>query len=364
MKNFVIIFLVFPLFAFAQESDKIESVKDQDTIITEKALKIVPLITSSPLLGFGFGAAVSFLYDTDEGSSKSQLSAGGQYSVTESFTMFANNKAFFKGNKIRSNTNTSFASINNEFESDVQDVSYNVRTLILSEILMFQIVKHSYLGGFVSYKQVVYDPNNTGGTDFLFNNGVVDETTGGIGIAYSFDTRKNKYFPSEAWLINLGINNYPSWLGAVQNYFQFILNARYYNNGFRDGDVWAWQLYGQFSSKKTTDNGLPTLSGKSLLRGFPAGQYKALYMTGVQSEYRYQIVNSRFRLVSFAGLANLAGGSFGDDGNSRDDDGWYSNFGIGGRYSIQPKTGVDLRLDLVVTSKGDKALYLKLNQAF
>jgi len=65
MKNFVIIFLVFPLFAFAQESDKIESVKDQDTIITEKALKIVPLITSSPLLGFGFGAAVSFLYDTD-----------------------------------------------------------------------------------------------------------------------------------------------------------------------------------------------------------------------------------------------------------------------------------------------------------
>ncbi len=143
MQKLILLFSLAPLFAFAQ-----------DSTATEKAFKIVPLITSSPLLGFGYGAAISFLYRTDENSSKSQLSFGGQHSVTNSTVLFCNNKAFFKGNSIRSNTLTSYSNINNEFESNGQDVSYNVKTLILSEILLFEIVDKSYLGGLVSYKQL------------------------------------------------------------------------------------------------------------------------------------------------------------------------------------------------------------------
>jgi hypothetical protein len=353
MKKLLLIFLLSPLFATAQ-----------DSTATEKAFKIVPLITSSPLLGLGFGAAVSFLYKTDEPSSKSQLSFGAQYSLTKSSVFFINNKAFFKDNSIRSNTATSFSNINNEFLSDGQDVSYNVKTFVLTEVLLFEIVHKSYLGGLLGYKQLLYKSNNTAGEEFLYKNGIVDERTGAIGLAYSFDSRKNKYYPSDAWLIDLGLNANPIWLGANQNYYQFISNIRYYAKGFHEGDVWAWQIYGQFSSKKTTDNGLPTLSGKNLLRGFTAGQYKALYMTGGQTEYRYQISKTRFRVIAFVGIANLAGGSFGEDGRSREDDGWYAAGGVGARYTIQPKTGVDLRLDLVYTSKNDKAIYLKLNQSF
>jgi hypothetical protein len=353
MNIILLAFIMLPLSLFAQDSTK-----------TEKAFKIVPLITSSPLLGFGYGAAVSYLYLTDEGSSKSQLSLGGQHSVTNSYVLFADNKLFWKENSIRSNTFTSFSSINNEFISDGVDVSYNVQTLALAENLLFEVVKYSYFGGILSYKQFIYDPNNIGGEDFLQDNGIVDEKTGGLGVIYSFDSRANKYYPSDAWLINVTLNTNPSWLGAVNSYYQLISNFRYYATGFHNGDVWAWQLYGQYSSEKTTDNGLPTLSGKSLLRGFPAGQYKARYMTGAQTEYRYQISNTRFRLISFIGIANLAGGSYGDEGRSREDDGWYSAGGLGARYTIQPKTGVDLRLDFVYTSKNDKAIYLKLNQSF
>ena len=117
-------------------------------------------------------------------------------------------------------------------------------------------------------------------------------------------------------------------------------------------------------STKTPDSGLPTLSGKSLLRGFPAGQFKAMYMTGAQTEYRYTIGESRFRLTGFFGIANLEGGSYGLNGNSREDNGWYSAEGLGIRYALQHKTGVDLRLDLVRTSENEYSLYLMLNQAF
>lgn len=68
--------------------------EDTNSTIEESALRIVPLITSSPLMGAGLGAAVSYLYDTGDGdSSKSQMRVGGQYSNTESYNIFVNNNA-------------------------------------------------------------------------------------------------------------------------------------------------------------------------------------------------------------------------------------------------------------------------------
>lgn len=148
------------------------------------------------------------------------------------------------------------------------------------------------------------------------------------------------------------------------DYYYAIINARHYAEGFKAGDVWAWQFYGQYSSDKTPDTGLPTLSGKSLLRGFPAGQFRARYLSGVQTEYRYQIPDTRFRLAVFGGVAHLSGESNGSSGASREDDGWYSAGGVGARYAIQPKTGVDLRLDLVTTSENEQSIYLMLSQSF
>ena len=69
-------------------------------------------------------------------------------------------------------------------------------------------------------------------------------------------------------------------------------------------------------------------------------------------------------MIAFAGVAELAGGSFGQGGRERDDDGTYWAAGVGGRYAIQARTGVDLRLDFVTTSEDEQAVYLALNQAF
>ena len=58
MKKLFLIYILSPLMVFAQDSTR-----------TEKALKVVPLITSSPLLGLGVGSSSSYLYDTDGGLS-------------------------------------------------------------------------------------------------------------------------------------------------------------------------------------------------------------------------------------------------------------------------------------------------------
>lgn len=331
----------------------------------ESALKIVPLITSSPLLGTGIGVAASYLYSADgENSSKSQLKVGGQYSDTESYNIFLNNNAFFRNNSIISSTLASYASVNNEFSESAENVEYNVNSLALSELLLYEAWENLYIGGMIAYKKIINDPTNTAGEDFLTQNGIQDQDAGEFGFVISYDTRKHKYYPSDAAWVTLRLNAAPSWLGAEDDYYYTILNARYYAKGFKAGDVWAWQFYGQYGSDKTPDTGLPTLSGKSLLRGFPAGQFKARYLSGAQTEYRYQIPDTRFRLVAFVGAAYLSGGSYGAGGASRDDDGWYSAGGVGARYAIQPKTGVDLRLDLVTTSENEQSIYVMLSQSF
>lgn len=332
---------------------------------TEKSFKIVPLITSSPLMGHGLGFSTSYLYYTkNANSSKSQLSVGGQYTSTNSYNIFVKNVAFFKENKIMSNTSITFSDINNEFDSEGEDVAYKILTFAVKELLMFKVHKNYFLGGELIYRNVNYDPNNNAGETFISENGILDEKSGGLGIAFSLDNRKNKYYPVGAAWATIKITSFPEAIGAVETYSNLVLDGRYYFEGISEEDVLATQFYGQYSSEKTPDAALPTLSGKSLLRGYPAGQYKARYLTGGQAEYRYTFKESRFRLTGFIGVANLSGGSVGDGDNSRDDDGWYWAGGIGLRYKLQEVTGVDLRIDLVTTGTGVQSLYVKLNQAF
>ena len=331
----------------------------------EKALRIVPLLTSTPLTGTGIGVSTSYLYRLDEESAKSQLQVGGQYSNTDSVTVFVRNNAFLKGNDIISNTALLPAKTNSEFDGGyAEDVKYQIKSLLVSQKLLFRVRDEFYVGGKVFYKNTEYLANNAAGKDFLHNNGVIDQENGGLGASVSWDARENKYFPRNAHWVDVDADAAPSSLGADDSYSRLTVNARYYGPGLRSADVWAHQFFGQYASEKTPDGDLPTLSGKSILRGFPAGQFRARFMNGAQTEYRYVLEGTKYKFVAFAGVASLHGGSYGSGGQQRDDDGSYWAGGLGLRYAIQRRTGVDLRLDLVTTSENEESVYLTLNQAF
>lgn len=322
-------------------------------------------MTVTPLTGAGLGFSSSYLYSANNNSSKSQLQVGGQYSNTDSITLFVRNNAFFKNNDIISNTAILPAKTNSEFDdADGEDVRYQIKSLLLTQKLLFRVRNSFYAGGRVFYKRVEYSPNNAVGEDFLIDNGVVDQRNGGIGIAASLDSRENRYFPRNCYWVDFDLDAAPSALGAKDSYSRLTINARYYGPGLRKSDVWAHQFFGQYASEKTPDGDLPTLSGKSILRGFPAGQFRARFMSGGQTEYRYVLEGTPYKFTAFAGIASLHGGSYGSAEGGRDDDDIYWAGGIGLRYAIQRRTGVDLRLDLVTTSAKEQALYLTLNQAF
>lgn len=349
-----------PASVIAENKSQSESVEP-----TEKALRIVPLVTSTPLTGTGVGLSTSYLYATDKDSSKSQLQVGGQYSDTHSVTLFLRNNAFFKNNSIISNTAILPGKTNSEFDNDSgEEVRYKIESTLVTQKLLFRMKDSFYAGGRLFYKSSEYSPNNDAGRDFLFKNGIVDQENGGLGGSLSWDSRQNKYFPRNSYWIEVDADAVPTWLGADDDYGRITLNARYYGPALRETDVWAHQFFGQYASDQTPDGDLPTLSGKSILRGFPAGQFRARYMTGAQTEYRYILEDTPLKFTVFAGLAQLQGGSFGSGGRERNDDGTYWAGGVGLRYAIQRRTGVDMRLDLVTTSEDEESVYLTLNQAF
>ncbi len=332
---------------------------------SESPLKFVPLITSTPLAGTGVGAAVSYLYRVDKAASMSQLQTGAQYTDTDSTSFFIRNNAFLAADSMISNTVLLLAKTNSELkQSGGETVRYQFKSQLFNQKLLVEIRDNIYLGGKVGYKNIEYFAKNEAGENFLFDNGIIDEESVGVGITGSYDTRISKYFPRDAFWIDLDVDTFPSAFGADDTYQKVVFNARYYKTGLAPGDVWASQFYGEYSSEKTPDSGLATLSGKALLRGYPGGQFKARFLNGLQTEYRYQVVDTAFKVTAFLGAAYLSGGSFGQDGRQRDDDGMYYAGGAGFRYAIQSRTGVDLRVDIVTTSEEEQSLYVALNQAF
>lgn len=356
-------------------------------------LKIVPLLTSTPTSGTGVGAIATCLYETDKESSPSQLIVAGEYTNTDSYGIFAINRAFFSADRIMSVTSLAYAINRSRFNYSSADlpielpvpippgmldseIRFDVGVASVGQMMLFETAKHLFIGGHTLYVTQNYSNANLDGDLFLKAKGVENSSRGSVGVDFAYDTRlKNeKYYPYNAIWAQLILSAFPEALGSEENYYSAVLNARIYTPGFKPSDVWANQFFGKYVTKNAPDAGLAALGARSVLRGFAVGQFKARLLSALQTEYRYQIEKTRFKLVAFAGAANLSGGSKGTtyqtpNGNTKTfnrdgDNGNYYSGGLGIRYTIQPEAGIDFRVDMAYSSENEASIYAQINQAF
>ena len=379
-KSLFFFFSLFTSLLIAEDNSTIDVGKS----LKEGSFKIVPLVSSNPTSGTGAGGSISYLYQLDPNSSPSQLLSGAQYTNTKSYSAFAKNDAYLYSDHLRSTTVLSYVHNKSQFDIDTgigfdigatdlypdtdEGVKYNVDILFIAELLMYEFEEHFFAGGHIFYVNMSFSDANDLGKAFLIKSGASDANRATVGLDFSYDTRnkKEKYFPRDAEWVMLQANHSPTFLGADESYSAAIINARIYRPGFNEEDVWASQFYGMYTSENAPDGALAALGSRKVLRGFPIGKYKARFMSAAQTEYRYQIADTKYRAVVFAGGAQLAGGSKGDGtGNNRDDNnGFYYSGGAGLRYAIQKKAGVDMHLDVAANNDGEISIYVGINQAF
>ncbi len=341
----------------------------------------MPTLSSNPTSGTGVGATGVMIYYADEDSSPSQALVLAQYTNTDSYSVFAVNKMFFSHDKWQSNTfggilyNNSNYAIPGEFFPVLppsinpdDGIAYNVTIYVLIQQFLYSLEKNFYIGGQFYYVDQQFYANNVAGQIFLNEKGIENSKRAGYGVTFQYDSRRvsEKFYAYDSSFIDLTVSQFPEFLGIDQAYANAILNARKYIRGFKSDDVFAMQLYGQYSSEKTPDGALAGLGARNVLRGFAIGQYKTRNMLAAQGEYRYRITSTSFRLAAFGGYANMSGGSYGNGaGNDREEDnGDYYSGGLGVHYILQKKQNLDYRVNVAYTNKKETSIYASINQAF
>lgn len=356
---------------------------NQTEVKKEKSFRVVPLVSANPTSGTGVGAISSYIYKLDPNSSPSQWMVAGQYTNTDSWNTFTRNIAYLQEDRLLSMTGLSYAHNKSQFSTsdtamnfDVgydsyadagKGVRFDVDVTFVGQKLLYQIEKNYWLGGHAFYISQQFSNPNKAGKDFIESSGIENSSRGAVGLDASYDTRskKERFYARDAEWFSLSATSFPSALGAEETYCSLLADLRLYRPGFNEEDVWANQFYGKYTSENAPDGGLAALGSRNVLRGFPLGKYKARYLTAFQSEYRYQFVDTNYRAVVFAGIANLSGGSSGTESGSREENnGYYYSGGVGVRYAIQKRSGVDLRVDIVITNDNEQSIYVGLNQAF
>ncbi|HEB81380.1 MAG TPA: hypothetical protein ENJ11_00800 [Gammaproteobacteria bacterium] len=376
MKRFVT-FGMLMLAALAQPSLAEESGETAGQGVTYRAM---PTLSSNPSSGTGVGAMLTGIYHADKASSPSQAILNGQYTNTDSYNLFAINKMFFDSDRWQSNTVAGMLYNNSGFDFPADwlppvslpinpddGIQYNVNIYVIGQQLMYRIKPHFYLGGQLVYIDQSFSGTNLAGELFLKSRGIEDASRGGYGLTLSYDTRtkSEKFYPTNSSWVDLVANHFPEFMGINAAYYNLTLNARKYIHGIRSADVFAMQLYGQYSSENTPDGALAALGARNIIRGFPIGLYKTRHMLAAQGEYRYRVGQSRFRLTAFAGYASLTGGSKGTTaGNREADNGDYYSGGLGVHYILAEKQQLDYRVNVAYTSEDEASIYASINQAF
>jgi len=362
--KFFLVWLIMTVLLFSEETNT----------TTPVTFNGMPTLSSNPTSGTGVGLMGIMVYNVDPGSSPSQTMLMGQYTNTDSYNVFAINKMFFDSDNYQSNTVIGNIFNNSEFDLGIpftpmeESANFDVTMFVAMQQILYRVMKDVYMGGQLFYIGQKFNALNATGQGFLIASGIEDSSRVGLGATVSYDTRtkKEKFYPRDSQLVNLVFNDFPEEFGSEERFYNVSLNARHYQEGFKDDDVLALQLYYQYSSPDTPDGALSALGARNILRGFSIGQYKARNMFAIQAEYRYQVTDTRFRVAAFGGYANLSGGSKETaQGGSRDsNNGDYSSFGAGVRYTLQEEQGIDYRIDIARTSTDDYAVYASLNQAF
>ncbi|MFI5236961.1 MAG: BamA/TamA family outer membrane protein [Ignavibacteriales bacterium] len=187
--------------------------------------------------------------------------------------------------------------------------------------------------------------------------GVEGGLTSGLGLAVSWDTRDNNFFPSKGGYYEIYATNFFDFLGSDYKYAKTVLDLRHYFN-VTNNHILALQGYLLNESGSPPFYDLGLLGGSKLMRGTILGRYRDRTYYTIQSEYRMPALVWRFGLILFAGIGDVAP-SLGKIEIST----VKPTYGFGIRFRIDELQKIEIRMD-VGFGRGTNGIYFDINQAF
>lgn len=180
----------------------------------------------------------------------------------------------------------------------------------------------------------------------------------GLGIIY--DDRHNVLNVRDGNFLELAFLHSNTVWGSNFTFTNIISDNRIYRPVRNGRDVFAAQLFAQFTTGDVPFNQLALMGGERLMRGYYLGRHRDNHQIAAQAEYRF---------LPMKGLKRWGGAVFAGTGTvfSRENEFALKNFkvagGMGLRFLIFPEKDIYTRFDVAITKEGP-GYYLFIGEAF
>lgn len=179
----------------------------------------------------------------------------------------------------------------------------------------------------------------------------------GLGVILNWDTRNNIFIPVHGKYFQLSLFANERFLGSSFDFVEIKGDLRKFFPGLFVGHALALQFLFQSAIGNPPFYRYPMIGGFSVLRGYYMGRYRDKCLVVLQAEYRLPLW-WRFGLVGFAGLGNV-----GPALDKIDLGELKYSAGLGFRFKLLPKEGVNVRVDFAF-GKGSTGVYFTTGEAF
>jgi len=187
--------------------------------------------------------------------------------------------------------------------------------------------------------------------------GVNGGTNFGLGVAFIWDSRDNRYNAHSGSLLKTSFIFYNKALGSAYQFNRFELDARKYFNPWLKHII-AMQattthLYGDVPFYD-----LALLGGESKMRGYYKGALRDNFLIDSQVEYRLPVWKI-LGLVGWVGTGRVA-----DSFKAMEFKDFWISYGGGLRIKVDSENDINIRIDAGFGSNGINAVYFNFSEAF
>jgi hypothetical protein len=327
-----------------------------------------PTIAYAPETSFEFGVSSVLLYRArrdstnrlSEVSSFAFVTLENQYGGYIDHALYTHRDRFFLLGQLEfQNFPLSYYGIGPETKPEVQ-ASIAATEFRFRERALFKIIPSLYTGlevDFEHMRNVRFDLTDP--EQFIYPVGKFGFTDLSLGWGIVYDNRHNVLNVRKGLFMELAWLSSQELWGSTFTFNSLFSDLRLYRP-VGEKNVFAFQLYGQFTGGTVPFNQMALMGGERLMRGYYFGRYRDNHLIASQAEFRLLPLPfaKRWGMSAFAGLGQVAPDLNGFSANRVR---WSA--GLGPRFLLFPKKDVYTRFDVAFTSEG-YGLYFFIGEAF
>ncbi|WP_299356312.1 BamA/TamA family outer membrane protein [uncultured Shimia sp.] len=317
----------------------------------------LPFVITEPALGKGLGMALAFFDNSGvpngEDTTISLVGAAG--TTNGSQLAFAGRQGSLQGGDIKYRVALGGGSVNLTFFPNIGSTPLefnNKAWLFFADARKRLGNSQFFLGPSLTLNRSNISPNNDNGTPIPPSlSQTIDQAA--LGLELTFDSRDNPHTPRNGLSASLSVKSFsPTW-GSDS---EFVASKLFGAGFFSPDENWTFSAMGLYEG---THGDAPFFMEPSIsLRGVPYNRYQGDQVFSTEIEIRRQ-VDPRWSVLGFAGYgATQASGTsvIGGDFEA-------FAYGVGFRYRIARKMGMDLGIDYAIGPEAN-IWYITLGQAW